>query len=446
MSDPSVGQGGSADRPPGQFSALVGRDERPKRRHLVVILQLFLSSARLQKKRATLTIASLAWGTVTILMLLAFGEGLKRQMMSNDQAMGNNLAIMWPGETSKPYKGLPEGRPIRPKLEDIDWARERLPELDAIWGELTSWRTALTYGRKTVNGRVIGTRFDYGDARKHFPKARGRFINPNDEDEKRRVVFLGNEMAKDIFGPEDPLGKTVLINNSPFTVIGVMQRKRQSSTYGGPDATHAIIPQSTFKAVLGNNLNVVVFRVKKEDDMPAALKHFNEVLGPRLGFDPEDPRVWGLWDTVKGQKMQGKILLGLEIFFGVIGALTLIIGGVGVANIMYAVVKERTKEIGVKMALGARRGWITGPFILEGLVYTLVGGVVGALIAILIVTGLSYLPIEGNDVLEFMGRPTLSWPIGIATIAILGTCGLLAGYFPARRAASIDPASTLRYE
>ena len=417
------------------------------KRDLKVVLQLFLTSARLQKKRATLTIASLAWGTVTILLLLSFGEGLKRQMMSNEQAMGNNLAIMWPGETSKPYKGLPEGRSIRPKLEDIDYARERLPELDAIWGELTSWRTALTYGRKTVNGRVIGTRFDYGDARRHVPKARGRFIDPRDEEEKRRVVFLGNELAKDIFGKEDPLGKSVLINNSPFTVIGVMERKLQSSTYGGPDATHAVIPQSTFKAVLGSDrLNVVVFRVKKTDDMPAALKHFNEVLGPRLGFDPEDPRVWGLWDTVKGQKMSEKIFIGLEIFFGIIGALTLIIGGVGVANIMYAVVKERTKEIGVKMALGARRGWITGPFILEGLVYTLVGGLFGALIAILIVTGLSYLPIEGNEVMEFMGKPTLSWPIGLATIAILGTCGLLAGYFPARRAASIDPASTLRYE
>jgi putative ABC transport system permease protein len=416
------------------------------KRDLSVILRLFLSSARLQKKRATLTIASLAWGTVTILMLLAFGEGLKRQMMSNEQAMGNNLAIMWPGETSKPYKGIPEGRSIKPKLEDIDYARERLPELDAIWGELTSWRTALTYGRKTVNGRVIGTRWDYGDARKHFPKARGRFLNPNDEEEKRRVVFLGNEMAKDIFGSEDPLGKTVLINNSPFTVIGVMQRKRQSSTYGGPDATHAVIPQSTFKAVLGDNFNVVVFRVKHADDMPAARKHFNEVMGPRLGYDPEDPRVWGVWDTVEGQKMSAKIFIGLELFFGVIGALTLIIGGVGVANIMYAVVKERTKEIGVKMALGARRGWITGPFILEGLVYTLVGGLFGALIAIMIVTGLSFLPIEGNDVLEFMGRPTLSWPIGGATIAILGSCGLLAGYFPARRAASINPASTLRYE
>jgi putative ABC transport system permease protein len=416
------------------------------KRDLSVILQLFLASARLQKKRATLTIASLAWGTVTILLLLAFGEGLKRQMMSNDQAMGSNLSVMWPGETSKPYKGLPEGRSIKVRLEDIDYARERLPELDAIWGELTSWRTALTYGRKTVNGRVIGTRWDYGDARKHFPKGRGRFLDPRDEDEKRRVVFLGDELAKDIFGPEDALGKTLLINNSPFTVIGVMQRKRQSSTYGGPDKNHAIIPQSTFKAVLGDNFNVLVFRVKKTDEMPAALRHFNEVMGPRLGYDPEDPRVWGIWDTVKSQRTQEKILLGLEIFFGVIGGLTLIIGGVGVANIMYAVVKERTKEIGVKMALGARRGWITGPFILEGLVYTLVGGLFGALIAILIVTGVSFLPIEGNDVLEFMGRPTLSWPIGLATIAILGSCGLLAGYFPARRAASIDPASTLRYE
>ena len=417
------------------------------KRNLAVILQLFLRSARLQKKRATLTIASLAWGTVTILLLLAFGEGLKRQMTSNEQAMGNNLAILWPGQTSKPYRGLPEGRQIRPRLEDVDYARERMPELDAIWGELTSWRTALAYGRKTVNGRVIGTRWDYGNARKHFPKIHGRFINPKDQEEKRRVVFLGNGMAKDIFGPEDPLGKTILINNSPFTVIGVMERKRQSSTYGGPDAQHAVIPQETFKAVLGDDkLNVVVFRVKKSSDMAAALQHLNDVLGPRLGFDPSDDRVWGLWDTVKGQKMSEKILTGLEIFFGVIGALTLIIGGVGVANIMYAVVKERTKEIGVKMALGARRSWITGPFILEGLVYTLVGGLVGALIAIMIVTGLSFLPIEGNDVLEFLGRPTLSWPIGIATVAILGTCGLLAGYFPARRAAGIDPASTLRYE
>jgi putative ABC transport system permease protein len=260
-------------------------------------------------------------------------------------------------------------------------------------------------------------------------------------------VFLGTEMAKDLFGEEEPVGKTLLINNSPFTVIGVMQRKRQSSTYGGPDAQHAVIPQSTFKAVLGDDkVNVVVFRVKKPSDMDSALAHFSQILGPRLGFDPADSHVFGVWNTVEGQKMSEKIFIGLQIFFGIIGGLTLIIGGVGVANIMYAVVKESTKEIGVKMALGARSAWITGPFVLEGLVYTFLGGLFGALISIVIVTGLGFVNLEKNEVLEFLGHPTLSWPIGVATILILGLCGLAAGYFPARRAAAIDPASTLRYE
>jgi putative ABC transport system permease protein len=417
------------------------------RHDLKLVVQLFFRSARLQKKRATLTIASLAWGTVTILLLLAFGEGLKRQMQSNEQAMGSNLAILWPGETSKPYKGLAEGRPIRPRLEDVDYVRARMPDLDAAWGEVTSWRTALTYGRKTVNCQVVGTSPVYGDRRKQFPKPGGRFLDPDDLEEKRRVLFLGNELAKQLFGEEDPVGKTVAINNSPFTVIGVMQRKRQSSTYGGPDAQHGVIPETTFKALFGRDkLNVLVIRVKQPEEMDDALVRLNQVLGPRLGYDPEDPRVFGVWNTVEGQKMSMKILLGLELFFGIIGALTLIIGGVGVANIMYAVVKERTKEIGVKMAMGARRRWITGPFILEGLVYTLVGGLFGAFISIVIVTLLGLIPSEGNDVLEFLGKPTLSWPIGAATVAILGTAGLLAGYFPARRAASIDPAATLRYE
>jgi putative ABC transport system permease protein len=142
---------------------------------------------------------------------------------------------------------------------------------------------------------------------------------------------------------------------------------------------------------------------------------------------------------VKGQRTTDKVFLGMEIFFGIVGALTLVIGCVGVANIMYAVVKESTREIGVKMAMGARRAWITGPFLLEGLVYTLVGGLAGGAIAITIVTLLGWIPPEQFKVIEFLGKPTLSWPIGAATAAILGTAGLLAGYFPARRAASIDP-------
>jgi putative ABC transport system permease protein len=415
-------------------------------RDVSVVLHLFTRSARLQKKRATLTIASIAWGTVTILLLLAFGEGLKRQLSTNEKAMGENLAIHWPGETSKVWKGLPEGRPIRPRIDDIAALRERIPEAD-VWGEMRTGRTNLTYGRKTVNGQLSGVNWIYGDPRKHYAQPGGRFLNARDEEEKRRVVFLGYEMAEDIFGKEDPVGKTLLINNSPFTVIGVMQKKTQTSAYGGQDKNHAVIPITTFKAVVGrDNLWVLVIHSKRSEDMEAVLAHANEVMAARYGYDPKDDHVWGIWNTVKGQETGDKIRLGMEIFFGIIGALTLVIGCVGVANIMYAVVKERTREIGVKMALGARRGWITGPFLLEGMLYTFVGGLAGAAIAIVIVTLLDMIPQEGARVLQFMGKPTLSWPIGAATVAILGTAGLLAGYFPARRAAAIDPAATLRYE
>jgi putative ABC transport system permease protein len=149
---------------------------------------------------------------------------------------------------------------------------------------------------------------------------------------------------------------------------------------------------------------------------------------------------------VHSQTETDAMMLGIQIFLGIIGALTLTVGGIGVANIMYAVVKERTREIGVKMALGARASWVTGPIVLEGLVYTVLGGLVGLLMAVSAVTLLGLAPTEGSAAIEFLGKPTLSLPIGLATATILGSIGLLAGYFPARRAARIDPAETLRYE
>src|SRR4051812_19854319 len=180
-----------------------------------VVLTLFASSSRLQKKRAYLTIAAIAWGTVAILLLLAFGEGLKRQLEKNRRATGDNLAVMWPGETSKAFKGMPPGRNIRPRYDDIEQLRERMPELKSVLSEIVSWRTALTYGRKTANGRVIGTNWQYGEARRHYPQAGGRFLSPEDEAQRRRVIFLGDELAKEIFGAEDPVGKTLLVNNAP---------------------------------------------------------------------------------------------------------------------------------------------------------------------------------------------------------------------------------------
>ncbi len=412
-----------------------------------IIFSLFRSASQLQRKRAYLTIAAIAWGTVAILLLLAFGEGLKRQLDKNRKSMGENIAVLWPGETTKAWKGMPPGRPIRPRADDIEIVRARMPELKSAHAELTSWRTALTYGRKTVNGRVIGTNYSYGESRKHYPQPGGRWLSPIDEQQRRRVVFLGDEIAKDIFGQENPVGKTLLINNAPYSVVGVMQKKIQMGAYGGPDKNHAVIPISTFKAQFGRDrVNVLVIETKTAEEMAPALKRFHETMGPKFGYDPTDDRAFGTWDTVKSSRITRNITTGIQLFLGIVGALTLLIGGVGVANIMYAVVKERTREIGVKMALGAKQRWIIIPFVMEGLLYTFTGGALGIIIATLLVAATSFVDIESSRVLSFLGRPTLSPQIGVATSAILGLIGLVAGYFPARRAASIDPAATLRYE
>lgn len=413
-----------------------------------IILTLFSKAAQLQKKRAFLTIAAIAWGTVAILLLLAFGEGLKRQLDKNRRSTGENLAVMWPGETTKAWKGMPPGRPIRPRIDDVDLVRAQMPELKSAHGELVSWRTALQYGRKTVNGRIIGVQRSYGESRVHYPVAGGRWISAADEEQRRRVIFLGDELATDLFGKDvDPVGKTMLVNGAPYTVIGVMQKKTQMGVYGGPDKDHACIPFTTFKAQFGRDrVNVMVIETHKPEEMKTALKRFNEIMGRKYGYDPTDERAFGTWDMVRSSKVSKMIAVGIQMFLGIIGALTLIIGGVGVANIMYAVVKERTREIGVKMALGSKARWIIWPFVMEGILYTFVGGALGILIATLIISAGALLPVENNRVMSFLGRPTLSPQIGVATSFILGLIGLLAGYFPARRAAAVDPAATLRYE
>jgi putative ABC transport system permease protein len=332
-------------------------------------------------------------------------------------------------------------------MDVIDYLRRRMPDLEGVVGEITSWQTPLTWNRKSLNIRVVGSNAEYGVIRHHFAREGGRFFNLRDEQEKRRVVFFGDELATDVFGDVDPVGQVVDIAGSPFLVIGVLQEKLQMGNYGGPDSMHAVIPITTFAATFGREeLENIVLKVSRPELMGEALERFAEALGARYRFDPSDTEVIQVWDTAKGARIMNQIMLGLQIFLGIIGGLTLLIGGIGVANIMFAVVKEKTREIGVQMALGARRGWITGPFVLQGVAYTFLGGLVGLVIAIVLIVLLGLVPVEGNRALEFLGRPTLSWQIAAVTALVLGTIGILAGYFPARRAASIDPAETLRYE
>ena len=412
---------------------------------IALIWKLFQHDVAHQRKRIALTILAIAWGTLSIVLLLSFGEGMKRSFHKGSRGMGEGIGVVWTGATTKAFMGLPSGRPIQFTDEDVNLLRVRVPEIQALSCEYAR-RIGVTAGTKTVNARVRGVDPEFGELRNLIPQAGGRFLNELDVKEKRRVVFLGEELARDLFGREDVTGRTVLINQSTFLVVGVMQTKIMMGMYSGPDKNQATIPASTFKSMFTDAKpgNFIYKPVSLELGDQAKAEIYR-VLGRKYHFDPEDTRALGIWDTRENQRITGNIALGIQMFLGIIGALTLFVGGMGVANIMYAVVKERTREIGVKMALGAKVRQVMAPFVVEALLMTLIGGLLGTAVSLGLITLVAALPLQG-EALQFLGTPTFSPAIGAATAIVLGTIGTAAGYFPARRAASIHPAVSLRYE
>ncbi|MBA7667375.1 Macrolide export ATP-binding/permease protein MacB [subsurface metagenome] len=263
---------------------------------------------------------------------------------------------------------------------------------------------------------------------------------------KKRVVFLGTELKKRLFGEKDAVGKTILINRIPFLVIGVMVDKMQNSMYNGADVDKAAIPYSSFKTIYGDRyLHRLIYRPEDLSQAEMVKDEVFKVLSQKYKFDPTDKQALEIWDMVEEEKLMRNIFLGLEIFMGIIGGLTLIVAGVGVANIMYVSAKKRTKEIGIKMALGAKKRHVLLQFISEALMISFIGGGAGVLFSFIIVETFQALPLEG-DVADILAHPVISFKIMLLTALILSIIGFLAGIFPARRAASAKPVEALRYE
>jgi len=412
---------------------------------LLLVWRLFRVDAARNRKRIGLTVMAIAWGTLSIVLLLSFGEGMKRSFHRNSRGMGEGIGVLWPGATTRAYAGLPSGRAISFTDEDAELLGARIPEITGISREYSK-RVPVARGTKTVNARVRGVDPAFGEMRNIIPAAGGRFLNEMDSALKRRSVVLGDELATDLFGKEEPVGKTVVINQSTFLVVGVMQPKVMMGMYSGPDKGQATIPAPTFKAMFTDaKIGNMVYKPANEQVADQAKAQIYRVLARKYRFDPDDTRALGVWDTRENQRITGNIALGIQMFLGIIGGLTLFVGGMGVANIMYAVVKERTREIGVKMALGAKVRQIMSPFVLEALTMTILGGTLGTVVGVALMQIVAALPLK-NEAFEFLGRPTFSPAIAAATSLILGTVGMLAGYFPARRAASVNPAESLRYE
>jgi len=415
---------------------------------LGLIWTLFRRAAHIQSKRMAMTVAAIAWGTLSIVLLLSFGEGLKRSFTRGSRGLGEGIVVVWPGSTSRSFAGFPQGRQISFTPEDVELLRRAAPDAASASAEMIRWGNNIGYGEKTFSKPIKGVEPTYGELRRQIPMPGGRFLNDLDERLKRRVAFLGDRTKEELFGDEDAVGKTILVNQVPFTVIGVLTYKVQMGNYSGQDKDHVLVPLSTFKSMTGRRtLSNFVIKAPSTDRTPQLKRQLYEILGGKYRFDPDDERALAMWDTVESQRITDMIGIGIEIFLGIMGALTLIIGGVGVANIMYAVVKHRTREIGVQMAMGSRRSYVLGPLVVESLALTGLGGLIGVGAGVLLVQGLAFLQSKASsEALELLGAPTFSVGVAVTTVLILGGIGFLAGWFPARRAVSIQPASALRYE
>ncbi len=407
--------------------------------HLKTVISEFLLDLRAQKLRAFLTMFGIIWGTVTIIVLIAFGVGFKKQMSIDMHGIGESVAIMFPGKTTKAWEGFGIGRPMSFVEEDTKLISSQVKGIKAISPEFGR-RTVTRVGQNILTPLVSGIIPIYADMRNIIPEPGGRFIDDLDVKQRKRVCVIGNKVKEFLFGETNAIGRILYIGETPFTVVGVMEKKTQNSSYNSRDQDRIFIPASTHASIYGSiYLNNIIYQVKDPRHSDEVDDEVRSVLAKRYKFDPTDQDAVWIWNTSMFDNFIFYFFLGFNIFMGLIGSFTLGVAAIGVANIMFIVVQERTREIGIKRAVGAKRSNILVQFFLETCFIIGLASALGFLIAYGIITALQYLPIK-----EFVGTPELSPEVALTTVIILSFIGLAAGLMPARRAANLDVVECLR--
>jgi putative ABC transport system permease protein len=404
------------------------------------------SSLIAHRFRAVLTMLGISWGIVTVVLLMAYGTGFQRAIMYGFRnAFSEGTVIVSGGQTSLQAGGERSGRRIVLQQDDVD-AISELGSLKYVSPEyMNSW--PITYGLRQTTAGVRGVSPEYAIMRTETPET-GRFIGGEDVENRRRVCFLGYEVARRLFSSIPPVGETVRINGTSFEVVGVMPNKAQISNYFYPDKLSVFIPYTVSSG--RQTVDDILFTALTPALHTQAIKQVRELLATRHHFSPRDDRAVNIRDSGDVEAMIGGITEGLQFVLYFIGTLTLMIGGVGVMNIMLVSVTERTREIGVRKALGARRRHILMQFLLEALTITFLGGVIGVVLSYVLVWAIGTRPFLAS-LLDDPTRQTdinlvLSTNILLTSTAILAVAGVLSGLWPAFRASRLDPIEALRYE
>ena len=414
------------------------------------ILRQAFATFRAHKMRTFLTMFGIVWGIASVILLVGLGRGFVVDQKKHMETLGKDLVIVWGGRTSSQVGGRAAGREIRLNVDDADLIRDECYLVKNVSPELRRTIPEVSQYNSASRG-VVGMWPSYQDFRSLLI-SEGRLITDDDEKEGRRVLVLGSKAYRQLFPGQPAIGATVLVKSVPYSVVGVLQEKKQNSNYSGPDNDYLFAPYSAVSrdfpppekpgaGITRGYLDDIVFEVGNPEEHEEAVLQVRRAIARVRHFDALDKDALFVWDTMDGAKQLAKIFGVVTLFFGCVAIVTLCLGGIGVMNIMLVSVTERTREIGTRKAMGATKRDILRQFFAESAMLTVVSGVLGLSVGLGTCTAMTVVPLP-----DFVPHPIIS-PVSIViSILTLSLITVTAGMYPAQRAADMTPVESLRYE